>query len=741
MEGNVTVRTHGILLQADRVTYNRATRTGEAEGNVLYVQGTGRVAGDRIVFNLESRTATMENATGYLEQGFIFRAEKIDQLDDDRIRFEGAVFTACTQPVPYWSFRVSSGTIIRDNYVHLHHVRLRAGKVPFFYLPYLMVPVKPDRASGLLMSQIGVSNRLGTLLSNAVFWDIARNQDSTFFLDLYSSGSVGGGLEHRYVPNARGAVVFNAYVIEERNVDRVFWRPEQPRWNVRFKQIQDFKGHGRLMSNVNLVSDGDYFLDFSRDIDRGSDPSALSRVEYIHNQGYTSLNLRLERREQFFTFEDVIQSRLPEVEARIRSLPLGKSPFYFELLGSASALNKQSAGFPEGAYGRVDLLPTISAPITPLPYLDITPRLRFRETYYSRALDPNNPEEWGDALSREFMQFDVRLLGPRFNRIFTSSRTGTRHKSTIEPQLTYRYQTTPQPEDEIRVPRFDEVDILPGDLNQIEYAIVSRLQTRRRIRPARNLERRAALPMTKLIEGEMGLSLPADDEGLPAAVENRPGKTGESIDDFVLFEEEEEKSMLSSPVEVASFWVRQVYSFENDLSFGRRYFDSTGDGLVDDLVTVDASQFSPVNLGARINPSPVTSVDLQVNYSVVEKAVSTTSLAAGLSSHRRGFLHASWVFRNAFDGLNVNTSQLRLSGGTSFFRHKVSLAASVSYDATLSRLQDQRYRVGYDTQCCGVAFEILDRNYIGSAQKEFRFVLNLRGIGNFLDLQGSGTGR
>jgi len=243
------------------------------------------------------------------------------------------------------------------------------------------------------------------------------------------------------------------------------------------------------------------------------------------------------------------------------------------------------------------------------------------------------------------------------------------------------------------------------------------------------------------MEGQMGLSLPAADEGLPAAMENRPGKTGESVDDFVLYPEEEEESLLSSPVEVASFWVRQIYSFANDLSAAERYFDSTGDGIRDDLITVDTSQFSPVNLGARVNPSPGTSVDLQVNYSVVEKAVSTTSLAAGLSSHRRGFLHASWVFRNAFDGLNLNTSQLRLSGGTSFFRHKVSLAASVSYDATLSRLQDQRYRVGYDTQCCGVAIEILDRNYIGSAQKEFRFVLNLRGIGNFLDLQGGGTGK
>ena len=64
---------------------------------------------------------------------------------------------------------------------------------------------------------------------------------------------------------------------------------------------------------------------------------------------------------------------------------------------------------------------------------------------------------------------------------------------------------------------------------------------------------------------------------------------------------------------------------------------------------------------------------------------------------------------------------------------------SLNYDATLSRLQDQRYRIGYDTQCCGLAFEILERDFIGTEQREFRFVLNLRGIGNFIDLQGGGA--
>ena len=74
LSGNVTFRSGGMLLQADRLVYDRVARTGQAEGNVLYAQGGGRLAGDRITFNVLKNTAVVINATGYLDQGIIFRA-------------------------------------------------------------------------------------------------------------------------------------------------------------------------------------------------------------------------------------------------------------------------------------------------------------------------------------------------------------------------------------------------------------------------------------------------------------------------------------------------------------------------------------------------------------------------------------------------------------------------------------------------------------------------------------------
>jgi hypothetical protein len=130
-----------------------------------------------------------------------------------------------------------------------------------------------------------------------------------------------------------------------------------------------------------------------------------------------------------------------------------------------------------------------------------------------------------------------------------------------------------------------------------------------------------------------------------------------------------------------------------------------------------------------------------VSYDVLEGAVSQASLSAGLYDAGHGCLNATWFFRNGLDGLTLNSSRLRVAGGTSFWRRKISMAVALNYDATLSELQDQRYSFGYDTQCCGFAVEVLQRDFVGTEQREFRFVVNLRGIGNFIDLQGRGAGR
>jgi hypothetical protein len=51
-----------------------------------------------------------------------------------------------------------------------------------------------------------------------------------------------------------------------------------------------------------------------------------------------------------------------------------------------------------------------------------------------------------------------------------------------------------------------------------------------------------------------------------------------------------------------------------------------------------------------------------------------------------------------------------------------------------TRFPQKRYRVEYYTQCCGFLAEYFERDYTTSRRQEFRFTIDLRGIGKFLDM-------
>jgi len=209
------------------------------------------------------------------------------------------------------------------------------------------------------------------------------------------------------------------------------------------------------------------------------------------------------------------------------------------------------------------------------------------------------------------------------------------------------------------------------------------------------------------------------------------------------------------PVEIASFELSQGYSLDNLKPLSRSAF-------------LDAnSQYSPVTATARYNPTFSTSFDLRANYDIVFHDVSTVSLSGSMRSKTYDYLRMSWVYGRDLEGIRagssslcstdgnrvvgregpeearcfVNTSQVHLLGGLALFGRKITTDVEVAYDVENSFLQNQRYRFGYNTQCCGVLLEVdkraLPSGSIGSTSDvQYRFVVNLRGVGTFLDVNG-----
>jgi hypothetical protein len=151
-----------------------------------------------------------------------------------------------------------------------------------------------------------------------------------------------------------------------------------------------------------------------------------------------------------------------------------------------------------------------------------------------------------------------------------------------------------------------------------------------------------------------------------------------------------------------------------------------------------ASHLSGVDAQLRINPTLNASLDLKAQYDILYNAFRRASLSANFRSARRGFVDVTWFYNAGLDPFSSDSSQIGLLGETNLMNRKLILGFQGNYDIIGKSLQDQRYKIGYNTQCCGFTIELLDRSYLGVSQQEFRLVVNLKGIGNVLDVN-SGT--
>lgn len=798
-------------LQADFVRYTPATKEAYAEGNVILDQHGARITADSLVYNLESETGTFFAARGYAEPSFYFEAESVEKISPDELVLHKATFTACTQPIPYWSFKVGHGLVRLDDYAYLHNLRFKVGRTTVFYTPYLIWPIKSDRASGLLFPNFGVSRRGGTIISNALYWAIRRNMDATFYLDYLSLAGYGNGVEYRYVPSDSGRGQFTGYYIRDRLVKKEN-RPGVPvdRWVINYFHNQDFASGWRLVGNANFISDFDYYRDYVRDLRLSTNPQALSNLYLTRNWGFYSVNLRGERREQlvnvpavsfgstFFATEEETITRWiePEIELRGRRQRLGQTPLFLTLESSGDFFRKGEQT--RADYGRFDLYPVLSSQLSPVPWLDVDANAGFRDTYYSKSQrsdlgcdnrpgtgdfgegngvvdqEPDNapvgifgPEDdvgcdgipgtgdygegngrWDheesdvvvdDGFNRKVYQAGLTLIGPKLTRVFDRPNSGfsPQYKNTIEPQIRYTYLSKVEEPD--RVIRFDEIDALSGNTNRVTYSLVTRLFAKRPVAPAAEMGAYGMPGMGSYSSGSSqdpfakmraAARAAAPEAGVPG--QETPGSEGAP-----------QKKQLST-VEIATLEISQDYSFLGPLSTAAALGNKT-------------RQVSPIRAALRFNPSIHAGLDLRSSYDVLFKSIRDVSLSANLRSPTRGFLDLTWSLVRDLEGRALQSQlggglvqitdrdQIGLFGETNFFGRRLLAGMQANYElgflpAGEPRLRDQRYKFGYNTQCCGFQVEILNRNFFGSSQREFRFLINLKGVGNVIDLQSGYVG-
>lgn len=339
LSGNIQIIFKDQHLSADRAIIYQDRKEIEAEGQVLFVTPRATLGGNKIIINYETGLGTV--FSGFIQSGqVIFEGAIIEKKGENEYSTIKSEYTSCTTCPAAWSFSGQSIDAEIGGYALIKNSFLHFGTVPVLWLPYLIVPLKNERQTGLLTPSMEYSKRWGLSVAQPFFWAISKSQDATFTLQ----GSTRGTkllTNYRYVldQNSSGELdagfIRDSYFGHSRRYSDFY--PEASRvnrWFLRYRHYFELPEDWIQRTEVNNVSDLQYANDFPLETHGLGDPAGepametrLSLTKNTENRHFSidsSYYINLLKPNPMANNRDSVH-RLPEIRLISTKTPIGET--------------------------------------------------------------------------------------------------------------------------------------------------------------------------------------------------------------------------------------------------------------------------------------------------------------------------------------------------------------------------------------------------------------------------------
>ncbi len=473
-EGNVVVTYGPRTVSADEIIVNTETGKGQAKGNVVMTaeQGT-RFEADKAQFNVKAEKGRLFNVAGKLGDLYYITGEEVTKLSENHYTAQDATLTTCTGEIPDWQIDVADADVILDDRAWFAGGVFRIKNIPILYIPVGYVPILTKRKSGFLTPKISTSSVEGETVAMTYFWAINQWADATLGIDYIERRGVRSRTEFRYAPSKTTSGQVNFVYLDDRLTQNKFWKLDAT-------HRQELPLGFRLNAKVDQTSKGNFNQTFRNQTElrtRRSSDSYASLFRNWDNQTFDVLT-RYRKSEQFNLDETF--GILPTVTYKTQPVDIGFLNTYFDQETSYTNflfdLDTSSISDAVETTQRFDFHPSLALPINIAPWLQLTPRVGFRETFYNKELQVTLPTVTEEgSFSREMLDVNVLLEGPKFNRIFLSDDPeGASFKHVIEPRLQYDYIPDMDRNDRDKIRIVDSIDAIE-DTHQLGFFLVQRL--------------------------------------------------------------------------------------------------------------------------------------------------------------------------------------------------------------------------------------------------------------------------
>lgn len=709
IEGEAGSPNAGQKFFADDLLMN--IKTGEliAEGNVVFQTPTARISADRAVFNTKTALGTFHNASGIAELGergernrsmfgtlepdVYFRGATIEKVGADKYRITNGSFTTCVQPTPRWEIISGTATLRLDHYVMLRNAVVEVKDVPVFYLPLLYYPIQEDdRATGFLLPMYGSSLATGSSISNAFFWAINRSQDATFFHDWMFSRGNGVGAEYRYLFGPQALGDFRYYWLDEKEtiINGVTRRPRTSK-TMRGNLSQNLPFGLSARARVDYVTDVTVRQTYDRNFYNAANSTRSYDGGISGSWRSLAVNGRFQRTETFAnTTNSTVTGQQPGFTAALSGVRLGPVPVFASVNTEAGQniwIQRYGTTELDQSLFKADFTPSIRAPLSTLPFLQVNATASYRTTYYSESLAADLRTQIEEPVTRRYGDMRLDVIGPVFSRVFNPNNAmADRMKHVVEPSFSIQRRTQIASQD--RIPTTTGYDRIVGGVTQMSYGLTNRLMVRK------------------------------DTPGQPQS---------------------------SAPREFLNVQLRQSYYTDAnastyDTSYSYGFSQRKAKAFSPVSMTARATPTAPLAIDYRLEYDPIADpntpklLGMSLNGMLRSAAADVTAgwnrQAFTQQTQTGAVIEANNYIATAAD---FRLKKSRFGGHVSF-----------NYDVARSTLLNQRYMGFYNAQCCGVNFEYQSFNYPNNPNafllprdRRFNMSFTLAGVGSFSNFFGA----
>jgi LPS-assembly protein len=465
-KGNVRLSSGDTILTTEDLVYYQKTGLAYTPTAFVLSQGEDEISGESLEYNFKENTGKISSGRIFIKKDnqHIY-GDTIEKVGENRFKIKGASFTTCEGEYPSWMVKSSKIDLEIGQYLFADHARLYLKKVPVLYTPKLIVPIKTERQTGLLPPKVGYSSTDGFTYYQPFFWAISRSKDATISLNYEGNRGEGGDVNYRYVRNeqSKGTLDFNYMHESELESDE--------RWRSNFKHSEDFGASlaGRL--DLSAVSDRDYFVDYSDNSDLYTSQWLESKGSLLKNWQNYSLLTEFRYFKNLLVDEETTLQKLPELTFSAHRQKLGRTPLYFQAESKLTHFWRREDRPAAGLYSgqRLDVRPSISYPLNPGNFFELTPTLAYRETLYYTS------DKEDSSQSRKMYDFKLNFIIP-LSRVYTIKGDSVdMAKHTVEPGLEYSYIPD---RGQSALPYYDSLDRIARK-NSVRFKVNNYLVTKR----------------------------------------------------------------------------------------------------------------------------------------------------------------------------------------------------------------------------------------------------------------------